>query len=132
LLDAARSRTPRRTVRRWLTEQLPERLAETLLRKAGAAPSVVMAQVTAAQRASLARWLLEAPLAVTGTLGYAKAEVTAGGVPLTEIDARTMESRVVPGLYLVGEMLDVDGRIGGFNFQWAWSSGVVAGRALSK
>jgi predicted flavoprotein YhiN len=55
--------------------------------------------------------------------------VTAGGVPLSEVNARTMESRVMPGLYLVGEMLDCDGRIGGFNFQWAWSTGYLAGTA---
>ena len=62
--------------------------------------------------------------------GYAYAEVTAGGIPLDEIDPATMESRVCPGLYLVGEILDVDGRLGGFNFQWAWSSGWVAGHAM--
>ena len=70
--------------------------------------------------------LVEWPLPVTGTRGYNYAEVTAGGVALTEIDPATMESRVCPGLYLVGEILDVDGRIGGFNFQWAWSSARVA------
>jgi len=55
--------------------------------------------------------------------------VTAGGVPLAEIDFRTMASRTVPGLYIIGEMLDCDGRIGGFNFQWAWATGYAAGRA---
>jgi predicted flavoprotein YhiN len=70
-------------------------------------------------------------LPVSGTRGYNYAEVTAGGVALTEINPATMESRVCPGLYLVGEILDVDGRIGGFNFQWAWASGRVAGRALT-
>ena len=64
--------------------------------------------------------------------GYSSAEVTAGGVPLEEIDAATMQSRVCPGLFLVGEILDVDGRLGGFNFQWAWSSGWVAGHAIAK
>ncbi len=63
--------------------------------------------------------------------GYNYAEATAGGVALDEIDPSTMESRICPGLYLVGEMLDVDGRIGGFNFQWAWSTAYVAGRALA-
>ena len=57
-------------------------------------------------------------------------EVTMGGVPLKEIRLETMESRLCPGLHLIGEVLDVDGRIGGFNFQWAWASGYVAGRAL--
>jgi predicted flavoprotein YhiN len=59
------------------------------------------------------------------------AEVTAGGVPLTEIDPATMASRKCPGLYLVGEILDVDGRIGGFNFQWAWSSAWVAASGIT-
>jgi len=73
--------------------------------------------------------LTERELPVAGTLGYEKAEVTAGGVPLSEVDASTLESRIVPGLFLCGEVLDVEGRLGGFNFQWAWSSGTVAGRA---
>jgi len=59
-------------------------------------------------------------------------EVTAGGIPLEEIDPARMESRRCAGLYLVGEMLDVDGRLGGFNFQWAWSSAWVAGRAIAR
>lgn len=63
--------------------------------------------------------------------GYTYAEVTAGGVPLREVDPGSMASRCCPGLFLVGEILDVDGRIGGFNFQWAWSSGFVAGRAIA-
>ena len=63
--------------------------------------------------------------------GWDFAEVTAGGVPLEEVDYRTMESRRTPGLYLVGEILDVDGRIGGFNFQWAWTTGFLAGRAAA-
>jgi predicted flavoprotein YhiN len=75
--------------------------------------------------------LVEWPLPVTGSRGYTYAEATAGGVALTEVDARTMTSRTCQGLSLVGEILDVDGRIGGFNFQWAWSSGFVAGRALA-
>jgi hypothetical protein len=70
--------------------------------------------------------------AVVDSRRYAYAEVTAGGIPLEEIDPATMESRICPGLYLVGEILDVDGRLGGFNFQWAWSSGWVAGHALAK
>jgi predicted flavoprotein YhiN len=61
--------------------------------------------------------------------GWNYAEVTAGGVPLTEINFRTMESRKAPGLYLIGEILDCDGRIGGFNFQLAWATGYLAGRS---
>ena len=79
----------------------------------------------------LIRTLVEWTLPVTGSRGYTYAEATAGGIPLEEIDPATMESRVCPGLYLIGEMLDVDGRIGGFNFQWAWSTAFVAARALA-
>jgi predicted flavoprotein YhiN len=67
------------------------------------------------------------PLPVTGDRGHAYAEVTAGGVPLAQLRLETMESRLCPGLFLCGEICDVDGRIGGFNFQWAWASGYVAG-----
>ena len=65
-----------------------------------------------------------------GTEGYAKAEVTAGGVDTAELDAKTMESKKVPGLYFIGEVVDVTGWLGGYNFQWAWASGASAGRAV--
>jgi hypothetical protein len=68
----------------------------------------------------------------SGTEGYEKAEVTAGGVDTAELSARTMESRKVPGLYFIGEVVDVTGHLGGFNFQWAWASGAAAGRALAE
>ena len=66
----------------------------------------------------------------SGTEGYAKAEVTVGGVDTDELSAKTMESRKVPGLYFIGEVVDVTGHLGGFNFQWAWASGAAAGRAI--
>jgi predicted flavoprotein YhiN len=69
------------------------------------------------------------PLPVARDRGWNFAEVTAGGIPLDEVDFRTMESKILRGLYLIGEMLDCDGRIGGFNFQWAWATGYLAGRA---
>ena len=78
------------------------------------------------------RALIETPLAVSESRGYNYAEVTAGGIPLTEVDPATLESRVCPGLFLTGEMLDVDGRLGGFNFQWAWSSAWVAANAVAR
>jgi predicted flavoprotein YhiN len=71
------------------------------------------------------------PLEVTGDRGFTLAEATAGGVPLSEVRLDTMESRLCPGLYFAGEVLDVDGRIGGFNFQWAWASGFLAGTAAA-
>jgi len=65
-----------------------------------------------------------------GTEGYGKAEVTAGGVDTNELSAKTMESRKVPSLFFIGEVVDVTGHLGGFNFQWAWASGACAGRAM--
>jgi hypothetical protein len=70
------------------------------------------------------------PNAPAGTEGYEKAEVTAGGVDTDELSAKTMECRKVPGLFFIGELVDVTGHLGGFNFQWAWASGAAAGRAL--
>jgi predicted flavoprotein YhiN len=65
-----------------------------------------------------------------GTEGYDKAEVTAGGVDTNELSAKTMESRKIPGLYFIGEVVDVTGHLGGFNFQWAWASGFCAGQVV--
>ena len=74
---------------------------------------------------ALAAW----PLPVRESLGWDRAEATAGGVPLAEVHSATLASRLCPGLHLAGEMLDVDGRLGGFNFQWAWASAWVAAQA---
>jgi predicted flavoprotein YhiN len=122
---------PRRGVRTWLGERLPERIADVLTTESGLG-GAAMSQIPRERRGMLLHALTERDLGVTGTLGYEKAEVTAGGVPLSEVDASTLESRVAPGLWLCGEILDVEGRLGGFNFQWAWSSGTVAGRSAAK
>ena len=90
-----------------------------------------LGKLTRTQRRSLVTHLTAFPLEVIEGRGYNFAEVTSGGILLDEVNPRTMESRIAPGLYFVGEILDVDGRIGGFNFQWAWSSGKVAGRAIA-
>ena len=74
--------------------------------------------------ATLNRW----PISPSGTLGFGKAEVTLGGIDTDELSSRTLEARAVPGLYFVGEVVDVTGWLGGYNFQWAWSSGWVAGQ----
>jgi predicted flavoprotein YhiN len=105
-------------------------VAAALCDAVGTTP-VAANQLTRDARRALARALVEWPLLVKDTRGYNWAEATAGGVPLTEIDPKTMTSRVCPGLFLVGEILDVDGRIGGFNFQWAWTSARVAAGALA-
>jgi len=122
---------PRRGLRQWLGLMLPDRLADMLTTESGLG-GAAMSQIPRDRRNAMLRALTERDLGVTGTLGYEKAEVTAGGVPLTEVDSSTLESRVAPGLWLCGEVLDVEGRLGGFNFQWAWSSGTVAGRAAGR
>jgi predicted Rossmann fold flavoprotein len=111
-----------------LRERLPDRLARILCEIAGA-PST--GDVPREARRRLAAAVTATPLPVVGDRGFTVAEATAGGVPLTEVRLETMESRVCPGLHLAGEVLDVDGRIGGFNFQWAWASGFVAGRSAA-
>jgi predicted Rossmann fold flavoprotein len=129
-VDAA-TKAPERTARRHLSRWLPERLAERLCEEVRVDPGVRVGQVPRERRTVLVDRVLARDLGVDGTLGYEKAEVTAGGVQLSEVDPSTLQSRVSPGLFLCGEILDVEGRLGGFNFQWAWSSGTVAGRAAS-
>lgn len=121
---------PRLTIQTALAQDLPASMAAAMLEHLAIAPDSVLAELTREDRRRLVRALVEWPLPVTDSRGYRFAEVTAGGVPLSEIDPASMASRACPGLYLVGEILDVDGRIGGFNFQWAWSSGFAAGSAL--
>ncbi|MEQ1833036.1 MAG: aminoacetone oxidase family FAD-binding enzyme [Candidatus Eisenbacteria bacterium] len=121
---------PRRGVRTWIGHHLPERIADVLTIESGLG-GAAMSQVPRERRTQMLRALTERDIGVTGTLGYEKAEVTAGGVALNEVDASTLESRKAPGLWLCGEVLDVEGRLGGFNFQWSWSSGTVAGRAAA-
>ena len=129
LLDMARTRA-RALVATVLATRLPAAVAESCVRAAGL-ERVTMAHLAKEERRRLIQLLLATPLSIVDSRGYAFAEATAGGVPLDEIDAASMASLRCPGLYLVGEILDVDGRLGGFNFQWAWSSAWVAGRALA-
>ena len=103
---------------------LPHRLADRWL--ALHPPSSWTNQGLEEAESALHRWTVFP----SGTEGYEKAEVTAGGVDTAELSARSMESRKVPGLYFIGEVVDVTGQLGGFNFQWAWASGAAAGRAL--
>jgi predicted Rossmann fold flavoprotein len=118
----------RRGVLALLRERLPDRLARTLIEQAGAAGG---GDLSREARRRLVALVTATPLEVTGDRGFTVAEATAGGVPLAEVRLETMESRICPGLSLAGEVLDVDGRIGGFNFQWAWASGFVAGSAAA-
>jgi predicted Rossmann fold flavoprotein len=131
LLDAARM-CPFGLVRTKLAERLPESLAAVLLARAGAADDTRLGRLERDARRRLLAELLEWRLPVIESRGYDVAEVTAGGVPLSEVNPATMESRCSPGLFLVGEILDVDGRLGGFNFQWAWSSAWAAAGGLAR
>ena len=120
-----------RTVGGVLRRELPERLAETLAGSVGVAMSCPLAQLKRDDRRRLIEALVRCTLPWTGDEGYKKAEVTGGGVSLAEIDPRTMESRLHPGLYLAGEVLDAFGPIGGYNFLWAWATGRAAGIAAA-
>jgi predicted Rossmann fold flavoprotein len=124
MLMAAGSRGPLAVLR----DHLPDRLARTLCALAGASTA---GDLPREPRKKLVTLLTAMPLEITGDRGFAVAEATAGGIPLTEVRLETMESRICPGLFFAGEVLDVDGRIGGFNFQWAWASGFVAGCAAA-
>lgn len=120
---------PRSNVSATLSDLLPTRVVEVLLQHTNVNPATSLSQLPKDARRSIVAAFTDLLLPVTQARGWNHAEVTAGGVPLNEIDYRTMASRRVPGLHLVGELLDVDGRIGGFNFQWAWATGYLAGRA---
>lgn len=121
----------RRTIGAALAEQLPRRLALRLLSLAGVPPEARAAELSREARRTLLATLAACPLPVAGDEGFRVAEVTGGGVPLGEVSPRTLESRPAPGLHLAGEMLDVTGRVGGFNFLWAWVTGRLAGQAAA-
>lgn len=123
--------TPRRSLAKTLAQLVPERFAEELCIHIECDPQNAIAQLPRKYRERLLEALTKFRFPVERDRGWNYAEVTAGGVPLEEVNFRTMESKLVPGLYLIGEILDCDGRIGGFNFQWAWTTGLLAGRAVS-
>jgi len=128
---AAAATRPRTTVQNALAEELPASLTAALLARCSIDSGTTLTDLSRDARRTLSHTLTALPVPVTGSRGYNYAEATAGGVALEEIDPATMRSRKVAGLFLVGEMLDVDGRIGGFNFQWAWSSARAAAEGLA-
>ena len=127
---AATAARPKASVLSALSGRVPEAVAAAILRRVNVDPACQLAHFPRVERRALTRALVQWPLAVASSRGYNYAEATAGGVALDEVDPSTLASRTCPGLYIVGEILDVDGRIGGFNFQWAWSTAYVAGRAV--
>lgn len=122
-LQARATGDPRASLSTVLGDRLPRRLVRTLT----TAGDTAIGQLPRGERRDVAGRLAAWDVGVTGTAGYARAEVTAGGVRLDELDRSTLASRLAPGLHLCGEVCDVTGRLGGFNFQWAWSSGALAG-----
>jgi predicted Rossmann fold flavoprotein len=113
-----------------LSDLLPRRLCDSLLSLVGQPLDRKAAGLSKVDRAKLVEAVKQNRLPIQGTLGFEKAEVTSGGVSLDEVDSRTMQSKLVPGLYLAGEVLDLDGPIGGYNFQAAWSTGWLAGSSV--
>jgi len=120
-------RTARGRIGALLARHLPDRLAAFLLAEAGVPSDRAAPQLRREERKALAAALARYPLPWTGDEGYAKAEVTGGGVALSAVEPRTLASRRHPGLFLCGELLDAFGPIGGHNFAWAWATGRLAG-----
>jgi predicted Rossmann fold flavoprotein len=129
--DSALAAGGRRQLGTALRQRLPERLADLLCEHAGVPRDRRLAELRRDERARLVTALADCPLPIAGSEGYATAEVTGGGVGLDEMAPRTLESRRIPGLWLAGEMLDAVGRIGGYNFLWAWVTGRTVGLGLA-
>lgn len=130
-LERARAAEPRKQLTTWCPLGVPLRLWERLVVAAGLAPTATWTGAGNAALRALAAQVTEAEFAVQGKSLFKDEFVTCGGVRLSEVDFRTMQSRLVPGLHFAGEMLDVDGITGGFNFQAAWTTGWHAGRAMA-
>jgi hypothetical protein len=113
-----------------LAEKLPRRVCDQLLALCGQPLDRRAAALSKPDRLKLVASVKRLTIPLRGTLGFEKAEVTAGGVNLDEVDSRTMQSKLAPGLFFAGEVLDLDGWIGGFNFQSAWSTGWLAGKHI--
>ena len=126
-LRARRARWGALAANQILTGAVQSRLGQMLCKYSGISGGAAVREITDAQLAALARAMRDFRLPVTGVSGFEAAQVTAGGIKTAEFDPRTMQSRLVPGLYACGELLDVDGDCGGYNLQWAWASGLLAG-----
>ena len=127
-LKAAKEKTPKLSPEKWLTTHLPARLAAHF---AASFSYKRLADMPERELANLALQISAWHIRPAGTEGYRKAEVTRGGVNTDELSSKTMEARNVPGLYFIGEVVDVTGHLGGHNFQWAWASGAACGTAIS-
>ena len=133
LIAQAKSKQGALLVVDWLAQLLPKRFAQRL---AEVYPDIVavdkrVADLSKVAAADLAKCLSDWPIVASGSEGYRTAEVTLGGVNTQEIDSKSMQSKYVPGLYFIGEVLDVTGHLGGYNFQWAWASAIAAAEAIA-
>jgi predicted Rossmann fold flavoprotein len=131
-LDAWRTSHGRKLLRSLVAESLPNSVAQRLCEQAGIPEDLRAAYIDRAQRAALAAILAETPFTIRATEGFERAMVTRGGVELKQVDPRTLASRLLPGLFFAGEILDIDGPCGGFNLQWAFSSGHLAGLTAAR
>jgi len=120
----------KRLVANIVADSLPRRLVDALVVRAEIAPDRRVAELSVIERRRLIDQLKRCEISVTGSRGFEKAEVTAGGVALDEVDSRDMQSKLLPNLFLAGEILDLDGFIGGYNFQAAFSTGWLAGESV--
>ncbi|RAU45002.1 NAD(P)/FAD-dependent oxidoreductase [Pseudocitrobacter sp. RIT415] len=130
-LDTQRAEHPNQSLKNTLAMHLPKRLVECL-QQLGQIPDVTLKQLNVRDQQTLVETLTEWRVQPNGTEGYRTAEVTLGGVDTNELSSRTMEARKVPGLYFIGEVMDVTGWLGGYNFQWAWSSAWACAQALGE
>ena len=130
-LNDQRQTHPNQSLKNTLAMQLPKRLVECL-QLLGQIPDVALKQLNSREQATLVEMLTHWRVQPNGTEGYRTAEVTLGGVDTRELSSRTMEARNVPGLYFIGEVMDVTGWLGGYNFQWAWSSAWACAQALAE
>ncbi|WHP31542.1 NAD(P)/FAD-dependent oxidoreductase [Trabulsiella odontotermitis] len=128
-LNEQREAHPNQSLKNTLAMQLPKRLVECL-QQLGQIPDVTLKQLNVRDQQTLVETLTQWRVQPNGTEGYRTAEVTLGGVDTNELSSRTMEARNVPGLYFIGEVMDVTGWLGGYNFQWAWSSAWACAQAL--
>ena len=127
-LRERRERFPQLPAEELFSGSLQSRLGKTVLKRAGIAMAEPLDSVSDARIDDLCKLVKAFPLDVTGVKGFDNAQVTVGGVSVSEFRADTLESRIAPGVFAAGEVLDIDGDCGGFNLQWAWSSGYVAGK----
>lgn len=128
-LNEQRGAHPNQSLKNTLAMQLPKRLVECL-QQLGQIPDVTLKQLNVRDQQALVETLTAWRVQPNGTEGYRTAEVTLGGVDTNELSSRTMEARKAPGLYFIGEVMDVTGWLGGYNFQWAWSSAWACAQAL--